>query len=57
LGAAALAAVSAVLMPITFVFGSADSMPRGVVNGLLFSGVGAFVVATVLFAMPAKRSR
>ena len=55
--AAALAAVSAVLLPVTFVLGSTDSMTRDVLRGLLFSGVGAFVVATVLFAMPAKRSR
>jgi hypothetical protein len=43
LGAAALAAVSAVLLPVTFVLGSSDSMTRDVLSGLLFSGVGAFV--------------
>ena len=52
--AAALAALSALLLPVLFVLGSTDSLGRDLSKGLLFLGVGAFVTATVLFAMPAK---
>ncbi|WNV74293.1 hypothetical protein [Geodermatophilus sp. DSM 44513] len=47
--AAASAIATVVLLPVVLVGGVTDSMPANVLDGLLFSGLGAFVISTLLF--------
>ncbi|TFV78379.1 hypothetical protein E4P39_03960 [Blastococcus sp. CT_GayMR19] len=49
--AAALAVGTVVILPVLFVGGATDSIPANILDVLLFSGLGAFVISTLLFGL------